>query len=67
MSDIIFKIGPEVPVMTYDKFAQAVGMSKRWVQDQVAAGNIPIMPKKGREEPLVNVAKYWQTALSQTY
>lgn len=67
MSDIIFKIGPEVPVMSYEKFAEAIGMSVRWVEEQVAQGTIPIMPKKGKQKPLVNVAKYWQTALSLTY
>lgn len=67
MDQVIFKIGPDVPVMSYDKFAEAVGMSKRWVEDQVNAGRIPTMPKKGRQAPMINVALYWQIALSQTY
>lgn len=64
---IILKIGPEVPTMTYEKFAEHIGMSVSWVKKQVLDGNIPRMPKKGREEPLINVAKYWQIALSQAY
>ncbi|WP_458118743.1 regulatory phage cox family protein [Mannheimia haemolytica] len=64
---IVIQIGASVPAMTYEKFAECVGMSKEWVQDQVEAGNIPIMPKKGREKPLINLAKYWQIAFSQPY
>lgn len=64
---VIFKIGPDVPVMTYEKFAEQIGMSVRWVEDKVAKNEIPIMYKKGRQKPLINVAKYWQIALSQTY
>lgn len=67
MPDIIFKIGPEVPGISYEKFAKEAGVSVRWVKEQVAQGNIPIMPKQGKQKPLVNVAKYWQTALSLTY
>lgn len=67
MEQVIFKIGPDVPVMSYDKFAEAVGMSKDWVREQVDKGKIPIMPKKGKQTPMINVAKYWQIALSQPY
>lgn len=63
----IIHFGPTVPVMSYDKFAEHVGMSKRWVQEQIEQGNIPIMPKKGKATPMINVALYWQIALSQTY
>lgn len=61
----IIHFGPPVPVMTYEKFADYVGMSKRWVANMVAEGRIPRMPKKGKEEPLVNVAKYWLDCLNQ--
>lgn len=67
MDQVILKIGPDVPIMSYDKFAEAVGMSKAWVVDQVNSGRIPIMPKKGKETPMINVALYWQQALSRTY
>lgn len=61
----VIHFGPPVPAMTYEKFADYVGMSKSWVAKQVAEGKIPRMPKQGKEEPLVNVAKYWLDALNQ--
>lgn len=63
----ILHIGPTVPVMSVERFAEEIGMKKSWVEDQIGEGRIPTMPKKGKEKPLVNVALYWQIALSQTY
>ncbi|QNS14263.1 hypothetical protein [Mannheimia bovis] len=64
---LVIQIGATVPVMTYDRFAESVGMSVDWVKDQVEAGKIPVMPKKGKEKPLINLAKYWQMAFTQPY
>lgn len=47
MSDIIFK----VPVMTYEKFAEELGMSERFVRMHMTKGDIPMT-----YEGLVNVA-----------
>ncbi|AWI51390.1 regulator [Actinobacillus porcitonsillarum] len=64
---IVIQLGTATPAVTYTKFAEMVGMSEEWVKEQVAKGNIPIMPKKGKEKPLVNLALYWQIALTQPY
>lgn len=64
---LVIQIGATVPVVTYAKFAEMVGMSEDWVKDQVQQGKIPIMPKKGKEKPLINLAKYWQIAFAQPY
>lgn len=64
---IVIQVGSELPVATYEKFAEMVGMSESWVKDQVSKGCIPIMPKKGHEKPLINLAKYWLMALEQPY
>lgn len=64
---IILKIGPEVPAMTYKKFAEHIGMSASWVRDHVNSGDIPVIKTKKGETNLINVAKYWQIALSQAY
>lgn len=64
---VVLHIGPLVPAMTYEKFAEAIGVSPDWVADRVERGELPRLPKKGREKPLINVAKYWQDVLSQPY
>lgn len=63
----IIHFGPTVPVMSVERFANELGVKPSWVIDQISEGKIPTMPKKGKEKPLVNVALYWQIALSQTY
>lgn len=63
----VIHFGPTVPVMSIERFANEIGAKMSWVEDQITLGKIPTMPKKGKEKPLVNVALYWQIALSQTY
>ncbi|RRN04781.1 hypothetical protein EIM44_04910 [Bibersteinia trehalosi] len=63
----VIHFGPPVPVMSIERFANEIGAKTSWVEDQITLGKIPTMPKKGKEKPLVNVALYWQFALSQTY
>ncbi|WGE32533.1 hypothetical protein NYR60_02675 [Actinobacillus genomosp. 2] len=64
---IIIQLGTATPAVTYAKYAEMVGMSERWVAEQVAQGKIPTMPKKGKEKPLVNLALLWKIALEQPY
>lgn len=64
---IIFQLNSPVPTMTYAKFAELVGVSEQWVAERVKDGEIPVMPKKGKQKPLINLALYWQIALSQPY
>lgn len=57
-----------IPVMTVHQFAEHLGVSVRTVERRIANGEIPTMPKGSpREIPLINLAKYWQQALSQPY
>ncbi|MDG6312386.1 hypothetical protein P9Z72_07605 [Glaesserella parasuis] len=64
---VVIQLASPIPVMTCEEFARHVGMSESWVNNKIANGEIPIMPKKGREKPLINVAKYWLQALEQPY
>lgn len=63
----VIHFGPTVPVMSVERFANEIGAKASWVEDQITLGKIPIMPKKGKEKPLINVALYWHVALSQAY
>lgn len=64
---IIIQLAPIVPIISYENFAKEVGMSVEWVEKEVREGKIPIMPKKGKQKPFINLALYWKNALEQPY
>ena|SRR3712207_2753588 len=63
--NLIIQLAPISPLITREKFAEAVGMSKDWVDDRVNDGSLPVV-KVGRSK-LINVALYWKQALEQPY
>ncbi|MGX2949345.1 hypothetical protein ACWIUA_00355 [Ursidibacter sp. B-7004-1] len=64
---IIIQIVVAVPEMTLEKYSEHTGLSVRYLKDRIHKCQIPIMHKKGREMPVINVAKRIEQAFSQTY
>ncbi|MCK3655782.1 hypothetical protein A4G19_08435 [Pasteurellaceae bacterium Macca] len=57
----------EPQTLEIDEFARRRGSTPRAVKEAIRKGEIPIMPKKGREKPIINNALYWVICLSQRY
>lgn len=60
---IVIQLAPLSPLVTRKKFAEAIGMSYRWVSDHWE--EFPVVKVGGTE--LVNLALYWKQALERPY
>lgn len=59
MTQINIQIQTDTPTCTIAEFCRRSGMKQRLVQQKIAAGLIPIMPKEKRlEKPMINMVAY---------
>ena len=57
----------DTPVVNKQEFCRRTGMGMDLLNLKISKGEIPILPKKGKEGVLINMALYWKKALAQPY
>ncbi|MDP8173654.1 hypothetical protein QJU93_09835 [Pasteurella skyensis] len=62
-----FNINVDTPVVTTTEFCRRTGMKEPTLKEKIKNGEIPTMPKRGKELILINWALYTKQALSQPF